>query len=157
MSIDKALRIYSDFLNASWHIVNPLLIDKNYTSNASSISDWLQANWELLVERKILGLNEYLEVYGDGADYNGESSRMTDVGALPTFSIKIIVDDNEVMDLLNNESIIGKELIFERLVGFNNGFYEDAPPFIYVLVQDENAGIERVLSLKDIKFELKKI
>lgn len=157
MSIDNAIRIYSDFLNASWHIVNPLLIDRTYTSNSSSISDWLQANWELLVERKILELNEYLEVYGDGADYNGESSRMTDVDALPIFSIKIIVEDIGVTDLLNNESINGNELIFERLVGFKGGFYEDAPPFNYALVQDENVGIERVLSLKDIKFELQKI
>lgn len=68
MEIDKAIRIFSDFLNSSWEIVTPLLIDRNYTSDESSIGDWLQSNWEILVKKKVLKQNEYLEIYSDGAD-----------------------------------------------------------------------------------------
>ena len=68
MEIDKAIRIFSDFLNSSSEIVTPLLIDRHYTSDESSIGDWLQANWEILVEKKVLKQNEYLEIYSDGAD-----------------------------------------------------------------------------------------
>jgi len=68
MTTDNAIRIFSEFLNSSWTIVNQLLIDRNYTSNEDSLNDWLQSNWEFLVERKILKLNDNLEVYGDGAD-----------------------------------------------------------------------------------------
>lgn len=73
MQIDKAIKNFADFLNSSWLIVYPLLVERSYTSNEESINDWLQANWELLVERKVLNINEYLEVYGDGADYHGAS------------------------------------------------------------------------------------
>jgi hypothetical protein len=157
MEIDKAIRIFSDFLNSSWGIVIPLLFDRSYTSNESSISDWLQTNWEILVERKVLQLNEYLEFYGDGADYYGKSCRMTDIDAIPIFSIKVILDKIEIDDLLNKETLINTNFAFNKLVGFQNGFYINAPPFNYVLVQDEDIGIDRVLPLESIKFALHRI
>lgn len=155
MDIDKAIRIFSDFLNKSWGIIIPLLSDRSYTTDESSKSDWLQSNWEILVERKVLQLNEYLEVYGEGADFNGESSRITDIESFPTHSIKVLVDKEK--DVLNNLEVESSEYTFERLVGFRNGFYTDIPPFDFVLVQDEDIGIERVFLLEQIKFELQSV
>lgn len=156
MEIDKEIRAFASFLNASWDIVVPLLSGREYTSDESSIGDWLQANWEILVEKKILKQNEYLEIYSDGADYNGASSRMNDIEALPTHNLTVFLHDKAV-DILNNEIIISKEeLEFDRLVGFQDGFYTNRPPFNYVLLTD-NAGIERVLSLDKITFKLQRI
>jgi hypothetical protein len=156
MEIDKAIRIFSDFLNSSWGIVTPLLIDRSYTSDESSIGDWLQANWEILVEKKVLRQNEYLEIYSDGADYNGSSSRMSDIEAMPTHTFRVFSDE-EGVDILNNEIISSKaEFEFDRLVGFQNGFYVNLPPFNYVLLTD-SSGMERVLSLDKITFELQHI
>ena len=155
MNIDKAIRIFADFLNKSWITVFPLLHDRSYTSDESSKSDWLQANWEMLVERKILQLNEHLEVYGEGADFNGENSRVTDIKAVPTHSVKILINNEN--DILNNLEVKDAEFIFDRLVGFKDGFYTDCAPFDFVLVQDEDAGIERVFLLDNIKFELQLI
>lgn len=156
MEIDKAIRIFSNFLNSSWGIVTPLLIERSYTSDESSIDDWLQSNWEVLVERKVLALDEYLESYGNGADFYGISCRMTDIEALPKFSVKIILGNENVKDLLNNEILINVEFPFDKLVGFKNGFHTNSPPFNYVLIQDDD-GIERVLQLESVKFELKKM
>ena len=156
MEIDKAVRTFADFLNSSWDLVNPFLIDRPYTSNESSISDWLQVNWEILVERKVLSQDKYLEVYGDGADYFGASSRMTDIEAFPTFSVKIMIGGTIVNDLLNNETVVNTEFTFDKLVGFKNGFYVIAPPFDYVLIIDHN-GTERVFELENIYFKLKKV
>jgi hypothetical protein len=89
MEINKAVRVFASFLNASWDIVMPLLLERKYTTDESSISDWLQANWEILVEKKILKQNEYLETYSEGADYNGSSSRMNDIEALPTHTLRV--------------------------------------------------------------------
>ena len=100
MEIDKAIRIFSDFLNSSSEIVTPLLIDRHYTSDESSIGDWLQANWEILVEKKVLKQNEYLEIYSDGADYNGSSSRMSDIEVMPKHTLKVF-PKNEAVDILN--------------------------------------------------------
>lgn len=155
MDIDKAIRIFSEFLNSCWENVLPSLENRTYTTNESSINDWLQANWELLVERKVLPLNEYLEIYGEGADFNGGSSRITDIQSIPQYSIKVISCCSDLVDLLNNTEVGNSELTFERLVGFENGFYIDNSPFNYVLTQDESSGIERVFSIEKVKFELK--
>lgn len=153
MNIDKAIRFFSDFLNKSWETVIPLLSDRLYTSDESSKNDWIQANWELLVERKVLQLNEYLEIYGDGADFNGISSRITDVESIPTHSITVLVSD--CMDILNNVKINAAEYLFEQLVGFKNGFYINSNPFNFVLVQDKDTNIERVFLLDGVKFQLR--
>lgn len=155
MDIDKAIRIFSTFLNRSWEIIIPLLSDRSYTTLESSKSDWLQSNWEILVERKVLQLNEYLEVYGDGADFNGESSRITDIESVSTHSVKVSVNNGK--DLLNNLDVECSEYAFERLVGFKDGFYTDMPPFNFVLVRDENFGVERIFLLEKIKFELQSV
>lgn len=155
MDIDKAIRVFSDFLNKSWGVIIPLLSDRSYTTDESSKSDWLQSNWEILVERKVLQLNEYLEVYGEGADFNGESSRITDIESFPTHSVKVLVNNEK--DVLNNSEVESSEYTFERLVGFRDGFYTDIPPFDFVLVQDEDIGVERVFLLEQIKFELQSI
>lgn len=157
MDIDKAIRIFSEFLNSCWKNVLPSLENRTYTTNESSINDWLQANWELLVERKVLPLNEYLEIYGEGADFNGRSSRITDIQSIPQYSIKVISCCSDLVDLLNNTEVGNSELTFEKLVGFENGFYIDNPPFNYVLTQDESSGIERVFSMEKVKFELKSL
>lgn len=156
MDIDKAIRLFSEFLNSSWENVLPSLVNRTYTTNESSINDWLQANWELLVERKVLPLNEYLEIYGEGADFYGGSSRITDIGSTPHYSIKVISCSKDLVDLLNNTKVENDEFTFERLVGFEKGFYIDNPPFKYVLTQDDRFGLERVFFIDEVKFKLNK-
>ncbi len=154
MNIDNAIRLFSDFLTASWENVIPLLLDRPYTTNESSINDWLQVNWEFLVERKVLPINKYLEIYGEGADFYGESSRITDIHSLPNYSIKVVLCYNNQTDVLNNINVYSNNFIFEKLVGFENGFYIDNPPFNHVLVHDINIDIDRVFSIDKVKFEL---
>ena len=76
VDLNQIIRMFSMFLNNSWNIVIPLLRNRSYTTDESSINDWIQSNWEILVERKILEINNDLEVYGSGADFNEESSRI---------------------------------------------------------------------------------
>ncbi|HVI46753.1 MAG TPA: hypothetical protein VM802_17880 [Chitinophaga sp.] len=158
MNIDKAIREFADFLNRSWSVAYPLLIDRDYTSDEDSINDWLQCNWEILVERKVLKLNEYLEVFGEGADFNGASSRITDPNALPNF--KVIIRSNSkpgVYDVLNDEVVILKGVSFEKLVGFKDGFYTLEPEFKYVLIIDNDSELERVIPLDGIEFDLERL
>lgn len=158
MEIDKAIRTFVDFLNSSWIIVSQVLLNREYTSNEDSVNDWLQANWELLVERKVLKVNEYLEVYGEGADYNGTSSRIADPEALPNF--KVIVktkNGNNILDVLNNEQVRFEYATFDKIVGFKNGFYTFEPEFKYVLITDDNLGLERVVAIGDIEFGLERL
>ena len=154
MEIKKTIHKFSVFLNKSWEMVSFLLENRLYTSNESSINDWLQVNWELLVEKKILGMNEYLEVYGEGADFYGKSSRITDIEALPTHKIVVVIDEG--FDILNKENIKGEEYNFEKLVGFKNDFYNDSPFFDCVLVLDK-WGNERVFYIDKVSLKLIKL
>ncbi len=157
MNLDTAIRVFAKFINDAWFTVMPLVKDRNYTSDESSISDWLQSNWEILVERKILEINQYLEIYGEGADFNGASSRITDIDALPNFSIKVNQSSKEqIFDLLNDEYVSIGNADFVELVSFKDNFYFKEPNFDYVLLGDD-IGMERVVSIDDIKFELEKV
>ncbi|WP_159466921.1 hypothetical protein [Dyadobacter sp. 3J3] len=156
-TIDKAIRFFAEFLNSSWEMASKLLISSDDLDD-ELLNDWLQANWELLVERQVVNLNEYVEVYGDGADINGASSRITYPLALPNYKVKIkpIVGET-LFDFLNNENVKLREAIFEKIVGFYDGYYVLSPDFKYVLIYDENSNTERVLLMEDVKFELQRI
>ena len=158
MTIDKAVRIFAEFLNKSWFVSAKLLTRRAYTSDEQSIHDWLQASWEVLVERKVLKLGDYLEVYGEGADYNGVSSRMTDVDAKPNFKV-IVKPKNgiEIFDILSNETFIAHNVSFDKIVGFANGWYKLEPDFKYALLIDNDLDIERVVDFESIEFYLNKI
>lgn len=156
MDIDKALRVFAHYLNISWGTVVPLLIDREYTSNETSINDWLQSNWELLIELKVLNSGEYLEIYGEGADLNGSSSRITDITALATYKIKVkAINSKKILDILNNQYVELDNVVFDKIVGFKNGFYFIEPDFKYVLAFDQTlGGIERVFLLDEVIFDL---
>ena len=152
VTLDSAIKSFAKFLNSSWDIVLPLLLNGSYTLDESSIGDWMQANWELLVERKLLAHNEYIEIYGAGADFNGASSRITDPEALPNFRISINSKNSTVYDYLSKKEITLQNCVFNELVSFKNDFYKTEPNFEYVLLDEKN--IERVLKLSDITFKL---
>ena len=157
MKIDQAIRIYADFLNMSWISIAKLIDTKNNKAGEISIYDWLQANWEILVERKVLNMDEHLEIYDEGADYNGESSRITDLQALPTHKIIVrIKNGSHVFDFLNDENVVLDNVTFDKLVGFKEGFYVMEPEFKYILLTDNN-GLERVIALDDIEFGLEEL
>ena len=157
MTVDNAIKIFASFLNNSWNTISPLIRERSYTSNEDSLNDWLQANWEVLVERKILNLGKYLEVYGDGADFNGASSRITNIDALPHFRIIIkSTSSRKVYDILNENFIQVDGLVFYKFIKFENNFYKEEPFFDHVLAVD-TFDVERVFFIDDIRFELEKI
>ena len=154
VNLNTAIKSFAQFINKSWDTILPLLENRSYTSDESSIYDWLQANWEILVERKVLAINQYLDVYGQGADFNGSSSRITVPNAMPNFSIKIKGgSDSKVYDLLNDEKVSLNEAVFLELVSFKDGFYRKEPQFDYVLLEDD-IGVERVVSINELDFDL---
>jgi len=58
---------------------------------------------------------------------------------------------------LNNEHVILENIVFEKIVGFKNGFYVIEPEFKYVLITDNNLGLERVITLDEVEFELERL
>lgn len=146
-NIDLAIRDFSYFLNKSFKTVQPLLNEHKYAVDESIIDDWLQFNWEMLVERNVLDINECLEIYGEGADYFGTSSRITLKDSLPTFSIKV-EPQNSILDYFSDKIETIENGIFIKLISSKNDFQN----FNYALIDNNNK--QMIVSLKDIEFTL---
>lgn len=133
MTLSVALMKYVDFINKSL----PLLEDYFKNQQNYLLDDWLQANWEIIVEAP---LNVFLEPYGDGADCNGASSRVWEPAKLPTHK------------LMCRSSHTGKIVKFDRFARIGSGSLTMELPW-NCAISEENEPI----LLKEIDFFLEKI
>ncbi len=111
----------------------------------------------MLIESQC-GENVFLEVYGDGADSNGSSSRVLYPNKLPTH--KIICKSSEatnIHDVLNDIYLNDvDELVFDRFVSIgNDGWYYESPPFDKVLIFQK--GVKRVIEFNKLEFLVQRI
>jgi hypothetical protein len=120
-------------------------------------NDWLQANWEILVENTVLPSGEYLEVYGVGADVNDDSSRVCFPDKLPTHRIYCMSpNDAPVIDLLSQQlKHITRTMTFFGFVSWDQGYFRVSSPFDHVLL--ENGGDRIVVRISDVFFDVEAI
>lgn len=152
VSVTLLIKEFSNFLNLSW----PLVQDSFQGEDGEDVrDDWLQANWELLVERG-LGVRIFLDAYGNGADCYGASSRVTFNTELPTHSIVCKSGNGKPLKDLLSKNEIGNSssvLVFDRLVTMtDNGWYAEITPFdkALCLLNDD----EVILNLDGLEFSL---
>lgn len=153
-NLKEKLVAFSKMLACSWKSLESF-IDKDNTGSLKL--DWLQANWELLIENHC-DVGIVLEVYGDGADCNGVSSRVLYPNKLPTHRVVCkLLEEAKTYDILNSVYLNDSdELIFDRFVSMgNDGWYHEAPPFDKILVVQNE--VERVVELNKLDFFLQKI
>ncbi len=153
ISTDDVVRNFRDFLTSSW----PWLTALSALSFKSGLDldDWLQANWEILVEAALCATPvEFLSVYGDGADCNGASSRVWMPDAPPTHEIHCAARLRDTArNELDDDLITPKEWEFSKFVSFNNSQYDQSPPFDHVLL--EKGERLAVVRLDDVLFQLR--
>ena len=78
--IHETVLKFRDFLSVSLPIVEPC-----FRGNMDDLfGDWLQSNWEIIVESK---MGKYILHYGDGADCNGLSNRVWQAEIVPTHRV----------------------------------------------------------------------
>lgn len=147
--LNVRIKYFKDFL-----CNNGDLIVQIKEESDSSFSDWLQANWELIVESSLLVNSKYntLEVYGDGADANGASSRILYPSLLPNKKIICIPKNIGIIDYLNKKEITDEILEFDRFVSIKEGWYYEELPFDMILTNYCNK--EFVVNYHDVEFKL---
>lgn len=64
MSIDKLIVNFRGFLIACWPNIFEVLRCLDWDESPCFLEDWMQANWELMVEKQILESGQFLEPYG---------------------------------------------------------------------------------------------
>lgn len=151
MEATESVHTFADFLCSCWEVVQK--IDEHVASDSFHI-DWLQANWELIVEGTVCQPSEALEVYGEGADCNGASSRVLYPHRVPSHKIVCQASsESRVYDNLGERYIeTDDEVIeFDRLVVLDERkWYSEFPPFDMVL--GSYAGVNVVVSVSKVDF-----
>ena len=154
--LKRILSNYSRLLVSSWNIVE----NASQKDETGSLKiDWLQANWEVLVEGLLGDHQITLEVYGEGADCNGANSRVIYPKRLPTHKIICApLEGNQIRDILNNQDldVSRNDVVFDSFVSIGeDGWYYERPDFDHVLAEHNNHSV--VVEFGKVGFELKKI
>lgn len=122
------------------------------------IDDWLQFNWEILVESQVCKKGtEFLEVYGDGADCNASSSRVWLPEALPTHRVLVILEKDSA-NLLTGRIIANNNnepIVFDRFVSWDGEHYGYDGPLNSLLA--DKSGEELLLPIEHTKFSVCRI
>lgn len=73
IDITEHIQKFRKFLNISFnYTISNIMDDHDWENDGYFIDDWMQINWEILVERELLGVNYGLTLYG--VTYSGESN-----------------------------------------------------------------------------------
>lgn len=134
------------------------------TPHGSYRLDWLQANWEVIVEGAVSMHPDYgmqpvfLQVYGEGADYYGSSSRILEPKVTPTHYLRCFPEHGqECRDKLTGEGVESPEegFSFEEFVSWDGSWFFREPPFDHVVASIGES--EAVLPCDGLRFELRKV
>ena len=122
---------FRDFMNASWPFLDDLMEEHDWENEPYFTLDWLQANWELLVERELLGEHGYLTEFS--MSMVTSRYRNPDAKAIYAVVVKPVI---QLIDLYKNTVIPSDEnLIFysfkSACKGGGFGLY---PPFDLVCI-----------------------
>lgn len=153
MIVNKQIEYFRQFLIASWPYVDHLMENHDWDDDGEFIDEWLQVNWEFLVERELLGPNKFLLPFGFGGE------RVTNTQAIANYMIRC-KPKNHSFCIDNKTGVnISKDaqLIFRRFSTKIESTYGLYPPFDYAgLTELDNKKIYFV-PVKEIDFYLEEI
>ena len=156
MTPDVVVRGFQVFLRDSWESVGRIL-GAGDSACSSLQNDWLQANWELLIETQLCRSGvQFLEVYGEVADCNGSSSRVWMPEALPTHRVVCLsASTDPVKDEITSRSIDVRNLTFDGFVHWSEGQYRVSPPFDAILLSSQTDVF--IVSCHSVIFDIEPI
>ena len=153
-NLAELIAVFRDMLNSMWLRMIKVTED---TDENSLLDDWKQANWELIVESNLEGdAPIYLQPYGSGADFYGDSCRILRPEALPTHAVHCF-SRHSVRDKLtgNSLNIPLDGFPVECFVAIRDGWYYEEPPFDHVLVLNEDQQL--VIALEEVNLDLARV
>lgn len=101
------------------------------------MAEFYQANWEILVETRLIELGittGLIDIYGEGADSNGASSRVSLPKAPPTCSIQI-----------------SEGFVFHSYGKITQDYYEVGYPFNFVKAEHPD-GRELIMPVEQVEY-----
>lgn len=151
--ITKHIINFRDFLNACWPFLDELMLNHDWDSDGDFIDDWLQMNWELLVERELLEGQGFLTQFS----VTHLSDRIIRPEAVANYTV--IAKSERIVTDLKRKIIVpfDKGLRLYSFSTFKNRGYGLYPPFdLAELVLDSKKELF-IVPIKDLNFYLKSI
>ena len=158
--IEYTILNFVGFLNATSEVFQKLdTVVENSDYLKDLQNDYFQANWEILVESVIcVPGKEFLQIYGEGADCNKNSSRVCFSQKKPTHRIKLSPKrSGKVLDRMVGEKIEIEEYLFDSFVSYSGKDYELKSPYNGVLLEHETENSYAVVDIDDIIFKKVKV
>jgi len=156
--VTKEIKIFIDFLNLNWFYIWKHISDlssKDELEKRDMVNEWLQFNWEIMVEASFNLSGKGLEVYGEGADLHIRSERMRNPNLEPAYFIGVsLLDSNKNIDLLTEEEVDMSTLNLYKFVNFDGHKYSESEVFDHVLLEDVE-GVYRLFPINNLQFLLK--
>lgn len=139
---------YQKFLTSSW--------DKVFQDSEDTDlkDDWLEANWELIVESHFNLGNERVNLSRYGAGAAGKFDRVFIENAQETHEVKCFSNKNNVLfDVVDgvNIAVPTEGFTFRRFVTIKDGWYFQEPPFDMIQINELD---DAVFSVGQIDFRL---
>ncbi len=153
IEISKPINVFRKFVISVWPIVlkhaESMAQIQNYGMK-EYFNDWLQANWEMLVEASFdPSEGVLLEPYGEGADCNEIGSRVFRPSAIPTYRVICIpIDGRRFIDVLTGNEI-DHPALFDSFCTIENEWLKDSPPFDHIVLQGDDT---KVISVENVSF-----
>ncbi len=141
---------FRNFLIHAWQDLDLLMENHDWDDDGRFTQEWIQVNWEFLVERELLRKGEFL------TGYSNLNFRVTYPNAVPTYEVICKPKPNHsIVDNDTGEVVPANiKLIFSGLVKKLNPGYGWYPPFDYVTAFTQDKKQMYRLHFKDIDFFL---
>ena len=148
--VNNSLINFLNFLNSSYVNFKEVKLMVNNPDLAEElINDFYQANWEIFVEAIICKSGkEFLEVYGEGADCNKNSSRVSFTNKDATHKIICKTKEGNLLFDINTKEKIELDLFkFNSFISLNNNDLYDG-----ILLEHINKDEYSIIDTFDIEF-----
>ncbi|MDB6081209.1 MAG: hypothetical protein JWO53_481 [Chlamydiia bacterium] len=83
VNVTEHITKFRDFLCICWPSIDSLMAGHDWHEDDNFIDDWLEANWELLVERELLRGEGFLKSFG----MSPSASRVISPNQKPTYAV----------------------------------------------------------------------
>jgi len=158
-NVTKEILSFSIFLNKNHHIINDelsMMLYRDEFQKKDILNDWLQFNWEVLVESLLCKSGKFLQPYGEGADCNSFSDRVRFPEMKSDYRITCSSTKDKIKEYFSDTFINVKNKEFYMFVGIENGLI-NKDSFDYSLLLDEEGEICGAFLNDDLVFELKSL
>ncbi len=149
---------FKDFLVSSWPHLDSLMEEHDWHADTDFMDDWLTTNWELLIERELLGRDSYLAspmIPQGRRKLPGQARPQYYIGAeLAGSADKLSREESETVEAIKLCSQLRLVYFGVKLPEGGYGWY---PPFDHVLIYSEGSKKRFQLPITYFRYYLRKI